>query len=91
MTSTRATRLDTTFARFIAAAETAGLDTTNVAVSTGSKTYGIAFRVFRVVAHGGHANFYGLDFLGMTSTEAIHALNTMTDAFYAVDYAKRGI
>ena len=88
---TRTSHLDGAYCRFIVAAKECGLDVTNVTYSTGSKVNGIAFRVFRVVEHGAHSNFYGLDFLGMTSTEAIDRLNTMTQAFHAVDYAKRGI
>lgn len=75
------------FIRAVAAAQTAGLDTTRWALSAGSTTYGRAWRLHDVdPATGCHSTPAGLwdTYLGMTRRDAIHRLDGMRAAWQAV-------
>lgn len=75
--------------RLTCAAGTVGWDTSCWRVDIGSKTYGRAFRLYRLelpsYAHG--LTEIGQDYLGMTAAEAFHTLSTMARTLEAVVYA----
>jgi len=62
-------------------------DTRAYRLIRGSKTYGIAYKIVRVVENGGHANpAVGSMFLGMTTREAYEALVSRTSLLWDVQH-----
>jgi hypothetical protein len=54
-------------------------DTNDYRLERGSKTYGIAFKIVRIVENGGHGNpAVGSMFLGMTTADAYRELLSRT-------------
>lgn len=88
----RQPKVEKAFENMVNAAMWAGVDTTNLAFSTGSKTYRIAYRLYTIDPQGqGHSDWpYAPPggFLGMTAGEAINTLDTMRYVFYGIANVK---
>src|SRR5690242_469720 len=76
-------------ARLTRAAEAVGWDTSLWRVDAGSKTYGRAYRLYRLElpSHAHGTTELGQDFLGMTAAEAFHTLATMARTLESVAYS----
>lgn len=82
------------FERFVGACERAGFPNTDrYAMSTGSKTYGHAFRVYSVKPESGaHMSIpmvESMGYIGMTKREAYETLHTLARAIDATADAVR--
>jgi hypothetical protein len=78
------------FDRAVKAAQSVGLDTTGWAVQKGSKTNGIAYRLYSLDSDGGgHSNTPLMsDYLGATAKEAYNTLAAYAYAWEAVSYIR---
>lgn len=81
----RQPKVEKAFENLCDAARWAGIDTTGLSFSTGSKTYGIAYRLYVVTTpstgHGDWPYAPPGGYLGMTAGEAINTLDTMRYVF----------
>jgi hypothetical protein len=86
------------FQRMTRGADRVGYDTSRWILQEGSKTYGRAFRVFRVGDENGNGSGHydplpglSIGYLGMTRAETAHALDMLAIAFHAsADMLERG-
>jgi hypothetical protein len=92
----RQPKVEQAFKNMCAAARWAGIDTNGVSFSTGSKTNGIAYRLYRYtdpIKRRQEEWHYAPPggYLGMTAGEAIKTLDTMRYVFQGMAIYKEGV
>jgi len=91
----RQPKVEKAFKNMCSAARWAGIDTTGVSFSTGSKVDGIAYRLYRVTPPcTGHEDWHYAPpggYLGMTAAEAIKTLDIMRYVFQGMAIYKEGV
>jgi hypothetical protein len=82
----RSVKVEKAFENLASAARWAGIDTNGLSFNSGSKSNGIAFRIYTVDPNGGGHGEWPYappgGYLGMTPAEAIKTLDTMRYVFY---------
>jgi hypothetical protein len=85
----RQPKVEKAFEKLCHAVRWAGIDTTGLSFSTGSKVNGIAYRIYTVDSpHSDWPYAPPGGFLGMTAGEAVKTLDTMRYVFYGIASVK---